>query len=1488
MGDLPFHVLQAYVTMSSQDENVLLSLWKSIIFPRRTEASSSVIKSRKETDTKLDYSHINVELRTVDGLVKERTQCAPNGYYYIPVPDGDGLISVVCVQGSFVIKISGPEGWSWDPDKVPVVIDDNGCNNNEDINIRFTGFALSGRVVGAVGGQSCLVKNGGPANVNADLLSPHGDLISSELTMLDGRYLFKNIIPVMVCGFCESKQTKAVFSIKFLCMDSNKIIYLHILEGKYNLHASSSDLKIEVRDSTEVELGFQNGVVEDIFFVAGYDIHGSVFAQGSPIFGVHIYVYSDDVIEVDCPQGSDTAPEQRKALCHAVSDADWLFTFKSVPSGLYLEGSVSPPIFSVHIQIIAGDVSMIASFKKGVVLETATEADGSFVAGALYDDITYNVKASKDDATEPSPSVLLSLSGDDGYRNNSLSGIGGIFVSENLFPGSFYLRPLLKEYAFSSSAQAIELGFLESRVVVFHTTRVAYSAMDVVTLLTGQPKEGVFIEARSESRGYYEDTVTDSSGSYRLRGLIPDSLYLIKVVKKNGLGSAKIERASPVSVPVKVGNNDIKGLDFLVFEEPEMTIVTGHVEVNRTGELPSHLLVEIKSAGDTYKIESVFPLPLSNFFQVKDLPRGKHTVQLKSNLHSNTYKFESDIIEVDLQKKSQVHELTPAPVFPLIVGVSVIILFLSIPRLKDLYQAATGIPTPGFMTTAKKEVRKPVKFFSASLTLRNKVSLATTIASKLSTAQRKLFEEACFGPWLRVQHPGGDASLTHLWLQTMTSDLPDSIQRGEEEIWFHFPPAYTCFGRKEFCLITGLRFGHDDVGRYTRHITRPSWLSRVFPDESIEKPNLHVDDMNKLFNKKDGFSRMNDVDVVRVCLLLLLYAGFLGREARQPIPQELILLVEDLNAWNLFPWGSYIWKATWTKLSSAFDDRKSLRGDGSKYTLSDFVWAFKIWIFEAFPSMRTYALKSSDDIPRAISWKRKRMLNWEDLIPYATINNEANTPLMRLTPTEAELATDWWQASQHFFDGTNDEQPPLSPLREPSPHPEPSPDRPDYTPLQREPSPIPSHHRVSSPPSPHDRRPTKMPRLLSPCSPPPRDESRELRDEVNALREEIGTLRDNDGAWRVEVSTLRGEVAALHEMVVSLQNEVHTLRNESSRIRRRARAIKSPYTPIVRRHRKKKPDSPIIPQESTPIIEEAPIIPRESPPTVQEATVIVEEVPPTIQEPDSHGVICRIIEKPSDVPDMMDSSWLSYELPASTIPVSEEERKQLPDTILDNTLWAKTAVDFYLHERSQGCFTDICKLNDDIYLLLDRSWWGVLLGVEDNGYFDGGNQRDESFALGNGQAKLYPAWWEVDKVFIPVLERNHWLLVELQIPSLKAIVYDSMINYISLADLRDIIKGWSSYLAKYLDAINYWTRSGNKKPNKLNITVSRDETAPQQTKGPRGDCGPLVCLALDRLITGSIKYLPPTDIDRAAVGLWFRHYMARSIYTRRCLPASAL
>nr|KYP47590.1 Nodal modulator 1 [Cajanus cajan] len=1154
------------------------------------EASSSLVKSRKQSDAKLDYSDVTVELQTVDGLVKDRTQCAPNGYYFIPVYD----------KGSFVIKINGPAGWTWDPEKVPVVVDNNGCNGNEDINFRFTGFTISGRVVGAVGGESCPVQNGGPSNVKVELLSLSGDLVSSVLTSSSGSYLFTNIIP-----------------------------------GKYELRASNPDMKVEVKGSTQIELGFGNGVVDDVFFVPGYSISGFVVAQGNPILGVHIFLYSDDVSEVECLQGSTNGPRQGVALCHAVSDADGKFTFNSIPCGsyelvpyykgentvfdvsppsvsvnvkhqhvpvpqkfqvtgfsvggrvidgngigvegvqiivdghersitdnqgyykldqvlicvnvlhlthslarhsiflsmdisyiqalhhrgpkgalqiqeigelygkicvalthgpdnvkpqkkptdengnfcfevlpgeyrlsaiaatpenaagllfapsyidvvvkspllniefsqalvnihgsvsckekcgpfvsvtlvrkvdkhneerktislttesseflfsdvipgkyrlevkhsspesvtlednwcweqsfidvnvgaedlkgihfvqkgywvnvisthnvdgyltqpdgsnvnlkiqkgsqhiclehpgvhefsfadsciffgssslkintsdqspihltgekyllkgqinvksgsldalpenivvdikhdragvndyatatlkshakdqtdtaifeysvwanlgekltfvprdsrndgqkkllfyprerqvsvtddncqayipafscqlgAYIEGSVSPPLSGVHIRVFAAGDSSITALKSGdLVLETATGTDGSYVAGPLYDDIGYNVKASKpgyhlkkvaphsftcqklsqisvhihhkDDAKEPIPSVLLSLSGDNGYRNNSVSGAGGTFLFDNLFPGMFYLRPVLKEYAFSPPAQAIELGAGEFREVIFQATRVAYSATGIVTLLSGQPKGEVSVEARSESKGYFEETVTDSSGNYRLRGLLPDTVYVVKVAKRDVVGSSNIERASPDSIAVKVGTEDIKGLDFIVFEEPEMTIISCHVEGNGTEELRKHLMVEIRSASDLTKIESVFPLPISNFFQAKGLSKGKHLLKLQSGLPASSLKFESDIIEVDLEKNVQIHvgplryriedhlkqELTPAPVFPLIVGFLVVALFISMPRLKDLYQATVDIPTPGLTAASRKDVKKPM------------------------------------------------------------------------------------------------------------------------------------------------------------------------------------------------------------------------------------------------------------------------------------------------------------------------------------------------------------------------------------------------------------------------------------------------------------------------------------------------------------------------------------------------------------------------------------------------------------------------------------------------------------------------------------------------------------------------------------------------------------------------------------------------------------
>lgn len=104
-----------------------------------------------------------------------------------------------------------------------------------------------------------------------------------------------------------------------------------------------------------------------------------------------------------------------------------------------------------------------------------------------------------------------------------------------------------------------------------------------------------------------------------------------------------------------MGSEDITGLDFVVFEYPDITILSGHVEGDDLEGLQPHLSVEVRSADDPTKIESVLPLPLSNYFQIKDLPKRRHLLQLVSRFPSATHRFHSEVLEVDLVRRPQVH-----------------------------------------------------------------------------------------------------------------------------------------------------------------------------------------------------------------------------------------------------------------------------------------------------------------------------------------------------------------------------------------------------------------------------------------------------------------------------------------------------------------------------------------------------------------------------------------------------------------------------------------------------------------------------------------------------------------------------------------------------------------------------------------------------------------------------------------------------------------
>ncbi|GKC92799.1 hypothetical protein Tco_1158241, partial [Tanacetum coccineum] len=75
----------------------------------------------------------------------------------------------------------------------------------------------------------------------------------------------------------------------------------------------------------------------------------------------------------------------------------------------------------------------------------------------------------------------------------------------------------------------------------------------------------------------------------------------------------------------------------------------------------------------------------------------------------------------------------------------------------------------------------------------------------------------------------------------------------------------------------------------------------------------------------------------------------MGKEDMKCIPRHLVTLVEDLDAWNDYPWGEYMWAKFYEMTINIVDEHRQHHLDEKKknpnynatYNLYGFAWAFK-------------------------------------------------------------------------------------------------------------------------------------------------------------------------------------------------------------------------------------------------------------------------------------------------------------------------------------------------------------------------------------------------------------------------------------------------------------------------------------------------------------------------------------------------------------------
>ncbi|GJT63558.1 hypothetical protein Tco_1015038 [Tanacetum coccineum] len=108
-------------------------------------------------------------------------------------------------------------------------------------------------------------------------------------------------------------------------------------------------------------------------------------------------------------------------------------------------------------------------------------------------------------------------------------------------------------------------------------------------------------------------------------------------------------------------------------------------------------------------------------------------------------------------------------------------------------------------------------------------------------------------------------------------------------------------------------------------------------------------DVKVVVRDKKGWAGLHDIDAVRVCLLIIAELVFMGKEDRNCIPMHLVILVEDLDAWNDYPWGEYMWQNFYERTVNIVADHRQHHLDEKKknpnynatYNLYGFAWAFK-------------------------------------------------------------------------------------------------------------------------------------------------------------------------------------------------------------------------------------------------------------------------------------------------------------------------------------------------------------------------------------------------------------------------------------------------------------------------------------------------------------------------------------------------------------------
>ncbi|KAK2642039.1 hypothetical protein Ddye_023802 [Dipteronia dyeriana] len=207
---------------------------------------------------------------------------------------------------------------------------------------------------------------------------------------------------------------------------------------------------------------------------------------------------------------------------------------------------------------------------------------------------------------------------------------------------------------------------------------------------------------------------------------------------------------------------------------------------------------------------------------------------------------------------------------------------------------------------------------------------------------------SCFGHFISMHRElkflGG--VIHQLLLRELDHDGPT------DDMWFLLGNHVARFLKVEFSLITGLHFGV--VPNTSLYVAVENDIhQRYFPRHD----EVSLDDLRVVLTRGEFQQAYNGV---KLCLIYMLNWILMGVDERLKIPVWQFRLVEDLNAFDAFPWGAHVYRHSIFSFKHALLRRREERHQQSQgdvvhsvegYNIYGLSHALLIFAFEVIPQL---------------------------------------------------------------------------------------------------------------------------------------------------------------------------------------------------------------------------------------------------------------------------------------------------------------------------------------------------------------------------------------------------------------------------------------------------------------------------------------------------------------------------------------------------------